>query len=114
MKKQAYELFALLLLLNPVYALNDINISIDSPLEMCLTSDLTNHTCAKDKYLVLDGTKDHFLYLTPEQTITENRTETVYNIVDNPIRFITSGTILFLMFIMIAILPFLMRWLNGR
>ena len=60
-------IFILFLLISQVTAVNNINLSIDGgTYEICLTDYQTlNQTCNITEYLTLDGTKDHYVEITP-------------------------------------------------
>jgi hypothetical protein len=67
--RYAKTLIILFLLSVQAQALNDINLTIDNQgAGICISSNnLTNQICNQTQVLVLDGTKDHFLYFTYPQ-----------------------------------------------
>ena len=72
MKKVIILLFLLSL---QVQAANNVNLSIDGgTYEICLTDHNTlNQTCNITEYLTLDGTKDHYIEITPRKVYNPER-----------------------------------------
>ena len=71
---QTRALFILLLLSVPSSALYDSYASIDSKgAQMCLSADgFTAKSCNQTQMLVLDGTRDHIIYILPYSTAPAN------------------------------------------
>lgn len=69
-------LLFLILISSTTHALNDINISVESgSVQICISEKyLQNQTCNKTTPIILDGSKDHIIYITPEIKVkyTEN------------------------------------------
>jgi len=60
------NLFWILILCGTVNALQDVNISIDAPMQLCFCiANLTNCVCEKNQTLSIDGRADNVFYLRP-------------------------------------------------
>jgi len=102
-------------LLSIVSAEQDINITLDTlGSELCLTSDFISHTCNSTQILTLDGTDDHMLIFTPKKSMGAgiNNSQMLTNIIYDPVIYIFSGSVLAVFFIMLLILPLIVKWIN--
>ena len=87
-------IFIILILISTVSALQDATLTLDSK-EVCLAADsIDNKVCKGD--LIIDGTRDHTLYILPYTEISQNSTlmeKMSYSIVKPFIFFIGMGYI---------------------
>ena len=115
--KKIWVLLGLILFSINTNAIQDINITIDGQgFNMCLTQNFINHTCNSTNVLTLDGTQDHFVYITPQNAIggDVSQSQTVRMFVSDNIYYIFTGGIVFILASLLVLFPMFVRFLNGR
>jgi len=103
MKKTA---IILIFLAMNVSAINDVNISIDAQgLDMCIAVDNISYYTCNSTPLLVDGTKDHFLYFMPRPfgVVDLKQPEETAMTVLTPIFLLSGALVLFIVFAVIML-----------
>lgn len=116
-RKTAFFLGAVFLFVGGyVNALQDVNVTVDSYYDICLTENFINETCNITQVLTLEGTQDHFLYFTPKTYISDdmNNLDKLKAIIEEPIyMFLGFGVLVVMMASVYMIFIFLRRLYHG-
>jgi hypothetical protein len=110
----------ILILLAPgVLALQDAAVTVDShAVGLCISADTPDAPVCANGTMLLDGTRDHIVYIIPETNIVSNSTmrDKLLYMFQSPLTLITGGVGMFIVFVIfvLAIYELLVRQAGGR